>query len=139
MNTAVPAGARTASSRMDRSGRVDVKICGLTRRADAVAAVGFGADYLGTVLVPDSPRALIADTARKVVGGLDKMPILLLALEDFLLRSNELSVAFLDAPFQTVVAFPKFILRSMTLFDLLRQSFSFLPEEFAIVNCPDRE
>ena len=34
-----------------------VKICGITRREDAEAAVRFGADFVGFVLWPRSPRA----------------------------------------------------------------------------------
>ncbi len=34
-----------------------VKVCGLTREEDVAAAVGAGADLLGFVLVPESPRA----------------------------------------------------------------------------------
>lgn len=41
---------------------VRVKICGLTRREDAEAAVAAGADLLGFVFVPGTPRAV--DPAR---------------------------------------------------------------------------
>jgi phosphoribosylanthranilate isomerase len=37
---------------------VRVKICGITRLADAVAALEAGADYLGFILYPPSPRAV---------------------------------------------------------------------------------
>ena len=37
---------------------VRVKICGLTRREDAEAAVAAGADLLGFIFVPGTPRAL---------------------------------------------------------------------------------
>ena len=40
-----------------------VKICGLTRPADAEAAVEAGADLLGFVLVPGTPRAVDPTTA----------------------------------------------------------------------------
>jgi phosphoribosylanthranilate isomerase len=48
-----------------------VKICGLTRREDALMAASAGAHYLGVVLVPGSPRAREAEEARAV---LDKLP-----------------------------------------------------------------
>jgi phosphoribosylanthranilate isomerase len=38
--------------------KVKVKICGITRLADAVAALKAGADYLGFILYPPSPRAI---------------------------------------------------------------------------------
>ena len=47
-----------------------VKICGLRRRQDAEHAALAGADFLGVVLVPGTPRALSAEEARDVVAGL---------------------------------------------------------------------
>jgi phosphoribosylanthranilate isomerase len=47
-----------------------VKICGLRRREDAEAAARAGADYLGVVLVPGTPRALEPESAREVLKGL---------------------------------------------------------------------
>ncbi len=43
-----------------------VKICGLTRRADAEAAIAAGADLLGFVLVPGTPRAVTVEGIRWV-------------------------------------------------------------------------
>lgn len=45
--------------------RTRIKICGLTREADVDAAVDAGADAIGLVMYPPSPRAL--DLARAVV------------------------------------------------------------------------
>jgi phosphoribosylanthranilate isomerase len=45
---------------------VRVKICGLCRPEDVVAAVDAGADALGFVFVPASPRFLLLETARSL-------------------------------------------------------------------------
>jgi phosphoribosylanthranilate isomerase len=47
-----------------------VKICGITRREDADAAVAAGAAALGFILWPGSPRHVEADRARDIAGGL---------------------------------------------------------------------
>ncbi len=47
-----------------------VKICGLTRPADARRAAAAGAEFLGVVLVAGTPRALTPEQARRVVVGL---------------------------------------------------------------------
>lgn len=49
---------------------VKVKICGITRQADAEAAVDAGADALGFVFVPSSPRFVRVSTVRAIVGSL---------------------------------------------------------------------
>ncbi len=51
---------------------VRVKICGVTRIEDAVAAVECGADIIGLNFYPPSPRFLSADRAaeiRRAIGG----------------------------------------------------------------------
>src|SRR5688500_10502439 len=47
-----------------------VKICGITRRADAVLAVRLGAAALGFVFWPRSPRAVTAEAVRDITDGL---------------------------------------------------------------------
>lgn len=47
-----------------------IKICGITRAEDAEAAVEFGADALGFVLWPSSPRRATLDAVREVVRRL---------------------------------------------------------------------
>lgn len=48
----------------------EIKICGLTNRDDAMAALDFGADYLGFILYPESPRGI---TAGQLIHLLDKI------------------------------------------------------------------
>ena len=50
--------------------RTRVKICGITREADAQSAVEHGADALGFVFYPPSPRHVSIDTAARIVRGL---------------------------------------------------------------------
>ena len=47
-----------------------IKICGITRRHDAEAAVEFGADALGFVLWPGSPRYTDANSAGAIIRNL---------------------------------------------------------------------
>lgn len=45
---------------------LQVKICGLTRPEDGAAAARAGADWVGCVLVPSSPRAVDAERAGEI-------------------------------------------------------------------------
>ena len=50
--------------------RTRVKICGITRTEDAFAAINAGADAIGLVFYPPSPRAVSLDQASKIVQSL---------------------------------------------------------------------
>lgn len=50
--------------------RTRVKICGITRVADALDAIALGADALGFVFYASSPRAVSAQTAQNIVAQL---------------------------------------------------------------------
>lgn len=47
-----------------------VKICGITNKEDAFAAIDFGADALGFVCYAGSPRAVDSDTAKDIISTL---------------------------------------------------------------------
>lgn len=51
---------------------VAVKICGLTNYADALFAMQCGADYLGFVLVPETPRYVAPAQIHKIISMLPK-------------------------------------------------------------------
>jgi len=50
--------------------RTRVKICGITRREDALESVKQGADAIGLVFYPPSPRAVSIGQASRIVEGL---------------------------------------------------------------------
>jgi phosphoribosylanthranilate isomerase len=52
------------------SGRTRIKICGVTREADVDAAVDAGADAIGLVFYPRSPRHLSLERAKQLVRRL---------------------------------------------------------------------
>jgi phosphoribosylanthranilate isomerase len=62
--------------------RVKVKVCGLTRHEDAVHAAESGADYLGVILVPSSPRFQSHAQARELLNGLAVPSVLVVADKD---------------------------------------------------------
>lgn len=49
--------------------RTRVKICGITRREDAQAAVEYGVDAIGLVFYPDSPRYVGIASAREIAAS----------------------------------------------------------------------
>lgn len=66
----------TAAGRADRPGRVPgrrrttVKVCGITRLEDARGALEAGADWLGFVIWPESPRGTDASRAGEILAAL---------------------------------------------------------------------
>jgi phosphoribosylanthranilate isomerase len=50
--------------------RTRVKICGITRQEDARTAVRLGADAIGLVFYPPSPRAITPEAAASIVASL---------------------------------------------------------------------
>lgn len=50
--------------------RIRVKICGITRAEDAMAAAILGADAIGLVFYPPSPRAVTIEQAMQVIRAL---------------------------------------------------------------------
>jgi phosphoribosylanthranilate isomerase len=50
--------------------RTRIKICGLTRKSDALEATSAGVDAIGLVFYAPSPRALSIEAAQRLVDGL---------------------------------------------------------------------
>lgn len=63
--------------------RTRIKMCGFTREADIQAAVQAGADAIGLVLYPPSPRAVSIERAAELASGLPAFvtPVLLFVNE----------------------------------------------------------
>lgn len=55
---------------MTVSSRTRIKICGITRPADALTAANLGADAIGLVFVPASARHVSLAQAREIIGAL---------------------------------------------------------------------
>lgn len=49
---------------------IRIKICGITNLNDALAAIEYGADSIGFVFQSQSPRAIMAETAKTVISAL---------------------------------------------------------------------
>jgi len=49
---------------------IEIKICGLTRKDDAAAALDLGADYIGFVLFAGSPRFIEARKLMRLLDGI---------------------------------------------------------------------
>jgi phosphoribosylanthranilate isomerase len=54
-----------------------VKVCGMTRAEDIAAAEAAGADAIGLVLVPESPRAITVDRAAELAATVTTQAVLL--------------------------------------------------------------
>lgn len=79
-----PEGSQSAFGRPGDGLRTRIKICGLTREQDVDAAVAAGADAVGFVLYPPSPRHVSIQRAAELIRRLPPFvtPVLLVVNED---------------------------------------------------------
>jgi phosphoribosylanthranilate isomerase len=75
---------------------IRLKVCGLTTQADAEFAAQAGADYLGFILIPESPRYLALENFRAFAADLPKGRKVAVTLEPSPARLIELSAAGFD-------------------------------------------
>jgi phosphoribosylanthranilate isomerase len=60
---------------------IQVKVCGLTSPGDAESAAACGADYLGFILHPGSPRCVSLGQFKAMAASLPKLPRVAVAVE----------------------------------------------------------
>jgi phosphoribosylanthranilate isomerase len=75
---------------------IRLKVCGLTNLADAEFAAGAGADYLGFILIPESPRYLPLAKFDGFAAQLPKGRKVAVVLEPTLTQLAEVSAAGFD-------------------------------------------
>ena len=73
--------------------RPRIKVCGITSADDALAAVAAGCDTLGFVEHAQSPRAIDAASARKIIDALDASVLTVVVMVD---RSPEFALRWLE-------------------------------------------
>lgn len=87
---------------------INLKICGLTSVADAHAAAGIGADYLGFVLHPASPRHVTLERfheMRAELPALPKVGVLVYSDADALARVHDAGFDFIQLHFPNETSF----------------------------------
>jgi len=82
------------------SRRPFVKVCGITTRNDAECAAGLGADALGFVFWPKSPRYIPPAAARRIIDGVGPLTTAVGIFVDA--RVDEIHRAVLDAQIDVV-------------------------------------
>lgn len=87
---------------------VHLKICGLTSAADAQAAASIGADYLGFVLHPASPRHITIEqfhALRPELPALPKVGVMVYSDTDALARVHDAGFDFIQLHFPNETPF----------------------------------
>ncbi len=75
---------------------IRLKVCGLTTQADAEFAASAGADYLGFILIPESPRYLSLSKFDSFAAHLPKGRKVAVVLEPSMTQLAEMSAAGFD-------------------------------------------
>jgi phosphoribosylanthranilate isomerase len=71
---------------------MEIKICGITNVEDALIAQECGADYIGLIFVPSSPRSVSIATARAIKNAVNKsLPVVGVFADQDLSEVNELA------------------------------------------------
>jgi phosphoribosylanthranilate isomerase len=87
---------------------IQLKVCGLTSAADAHAAAGIGADFLGFVLHPASPRHVTLERFQALRGELPALPkvgVMVYSGPDALARARDVGFDFIQLHFPNETSF----------------------------------
>lgn len=77
-------------------GPLQFKVCGLTRARDAQAAAEAGADYLGFIFYPKSPRGIRIERFRDIEPRLPQLPRVAVTVAPDLFTLSQLEAAGFD-------------------------------------------
>lgn len=77
-------------------GPIQFKVCGLTRARDAQAAAAAGADYLGFIFYPKSPRSIRIERFHDIKPRLPELPRVAVTVAPDLFTLSQLEAAGFD-------------------------------------------
>ncbi|MDX2085468.1 MAG: phosphoribosylanthranilate isomerase [Candidatus Melainabacteria bacterium] len=121
---------------MSRPPRTGIKICGITSPCDAARCIEAGADYLGIIFVPETPRYVEISTAISILDAVSKaVPVVGVfqnqPLEVILSVLEKLSLSYVqlhgDEPLEMLEKLPVPVIKVRTIDQAPAQTLATLP------------